>query len=55
MSPAEAVDALDALYDADIDKETAHVRADELLLGQAPAEVREAYEQARSRIGFWYA
>lgn len=55
MTPAEAVEALDALYDADIDQETAHVKADELLLGQAPAEVGEAYDRARSRIGFWYA
>ena len=53
MTTAEIVAALDALDDHD--EEAAHGAADGLLLEAVPPEVREAWERARNRIGFWYA
>ena len=53
MTIEEAVAKLDALekYDA----ESAHIAADDVLLLMVPPEVREAWERAQERIGFWYA
>lgn len=53
MTTEEIVAALDALDG--LDEERDHGAADSLLLQAVPAEVAEAWERARERIGFWYA
>ena len=58
ISASEAVQYLDALT-ADGDTESDHCDADdilvELLKSIGYAQVAEAYERARERVGFWYA
>ena len=50
---AEAIEELDAL---DGDQESAHGKADDILLNLVPSEVAEAWCRARDRVGgFWYA
>ena len=54
ITPEEAVRRLNALGDvARVDPETAHARADHLLLESVPQEVREAYLQVISAADWW--
>lgn len=48
-----AVAELDALTTGD--PESAHGEADGVLLRFVPSEVREAWQRAHDRIGFWFA
>lgn len=56
MRPEEAIKKLDELPD---DAEISHPLADEVLLefirSKGYQDVAYAWEQARARIGFWYA
>lgn len=51
MSPEAAITALD-LTDPD-DPESAHSRADDVLLEVVPPEVAEAYRRLVRRCGWW--
>ena len=57
LTTCEAIDRLDYLSDGD--KEIAHQMADEIIMAALRfnelRELAEAWEAARSRIGFWYA
>ena len=61
MTTEEAVAALDAIYPGEdvayyADNEAAHGDADDVLLQAVPADVRQAWERVRDRVGgFWYA
>jgi hypothetical protein len=47
----EVIAALDALDGGD--PESAHCRADELLMGLVPDEVRQAYNRVVARCAWW--
>ena len=51
MNTAEAVFALDSI--SSVDPDSAHCMADEVLMAQVPAEVRDAYERLVARCGWW--
>lgn len=60
MESLEAVNKLNAILTWDSrDSERAHLDADsillEFLMSQGFREVVDAYEKARSSVGFWYA
>lgn len=60
MTAIEALEALRALP-KDGDNEGDHVKADDILVAflkahdPACADIAKAYEEARERVGFWYA
>ena len=57
MTETEAINELHLLQEGD--PESAHGRADGILIefleSSGYPELADAYEDARSRIGFWYA
>lgn len=57
MTPEQAVRLLNAMKDED--QESAHAEADrilcQLLQDNGMVEVMKAFNDARERIGFWYA
>ncbi len=60
MTPAqEAVAKLEAVDENHPDEEMAHVEADRILCefirAIGHADVADAFEAARRRVGFWYA